>query len=179
MKHLITVEEVRKYGRPISKQVDNEKLESYIYETERLSIKPVLGDELFSRLLSIIDIPNEDVYNKDLVLLLEGGEYTDRNDGFHMFSGLKMAMSYYIYAQYVMDGDFQLTRSGVVVKDSAYSSHVSSKERSDCYNNALAAAKGFMDEVKYFMRERLPQYFNSGKMNPSSPHNSIIIKKIG
>ena len=46
--HILTVEEVRAYGRPISPKVSEEKLLSYIYETERLSVKPLLGDRLFS-----------------------------------------------------------------------------------------------------------------------------------
>ena len=74
-----------------------------------------------------------------------------------------MAISYFVYAQYVMDGDFQLTRAGVVIKDNSYSSHISSKERSDCYNNALTAANGFLNEVKDFIRDKFPQYYSTKK----------------
>jgi hypothetical protein len=178
MDHLITVEEVRALGRPISPQIDKEKLLSYIYETERLSIKPVIGDSLFSRILEKLD--EQDIAADDPIkILLDGGEYTDAQGHYHMFSGLRMAMSYYVYAQYVMDGDFQLTRAGVVVKDGAYSSHVSSKERSDCYNNALTIADGFMTEVKGYIRFAFPdEYRRLGKIlgNHSS---AITVKRIG
>lgn len=180
MDHLITVEEVRALGRPISPQIDKEKLQSYIYETERLSVKPVLGDRLFSLLLSKIQPNSTKMTDNDPVkILLDGGEYTDASGQYHMLSGLRMAMSYFVYAQYVMDGDLQLTRAGVVVKDGAYSSHISSKERSDSYNNALTIARGFMEEVKAFVRHAFPdEYRHRG--NPLNSHqNATIIKKIG
>ncbi len=180
MDHLITVEEVRALGRPISPQIDKEKLQSYIYETERLSIKPVLGDTLFSAILAKLQPGAQPLASDDPVkILLDGGEYTDAHGRYHMFSGLRMAMSYYVYAQYVMDGDFQLTRAGVVIKDGAYSSHVSSKERSDCYNNALAIAKGFMDEVREYVRHAFPDEYRHRGSSINSHQNGTVVRKIG
>lgn len=177
MKHIITVDEIRDLGRPISSNIDNDKLLSYIYETERLNIKPILGDQLFSELLKKTE---ENLSETDrYYLLLNGGDYEDKRGSFHMFSGLKIAMSYFVYAQYVMDGDFQLTRAGVVVKDNAYSSHVSSKERSDCYNNALTAANGFINEVKDFVKALFSEFCRRGSNPGLTPTSSIIIHKIG
>ena len=179
MEHLITIEELRQLGRPISQQIDDEKLLSYIYETERLSIKPVLGDELFARVPKAAAEWEQGKIEEDMKKLLDGGEYTDCNGQYHIFSGLRMAMSYFVYAQYVMDGDFQLTRAGVVMKNSDYSSHVSSKERSDCYNNALAAAQGFLNETMGYVRFAFPDCYRQRRGNAGSPHNAITVKKIG
>ena len=180
MDHLITVEEVRALGRPISPQIDKEKLQSYIYETERLSIKPVIGDSLFSRILEKIQPKGEPLPANDPVkILLDGGEYTDRQGQYHIFSGLRMAISYFVYAQYIMDGDLQLTRAGVVIKDGAYSSHVSSKERSDSYNNALTIANGFMSEVKEYIRYAFPDDWRKRAKGVNNHNKAIIIKKIG
>lgn len=181
MDHIITIEELRSLGRPISRQIDGEKLESYIYETERLNIKPSLGDKLFSVVMKAACDQRKNVSDIEdrLLTLLDGGEYTDKRGDFHIFSGLRMAMSYYVYAQYVMDGDFQLTRAGVVVKSSDYSQHVSSKERSDCYNNAIATAKGFLSEVILYVKHAFPEYWKSKNTNAVTPHNAIIIKRIG
>ncbi|MBR0116489.1 MAG: hypothetical protein IJM04_04325 [Prevotella sp.] len=177
--HILTVEEVRAYGRPISPKVSEEKLLSYIYETERLSVKPLLGDRLFSIVMEKLK-SGEVLADEDPVkMLLDGGEYTDQHGGFHIFSGLKMAMSYYVYAQYVMDGDFQPTRAGMVVKEGGYSQHISSKERSDCYNNALSTAQSFMNEVVLFVRHQFPDFYRYGNTNAASPQHSIIIRKIG
>lgn len=176
--HIISVQEVRDMGRPISPKVDQEKLLSYIYETERLTLKPVLGDELFKMLVTGATNEEKGLTEEVRDIILDGGEYTDCRGRFHIISGLKVAVSYFVYAQYVMDGDFQLTRAGVVVKDGAYSQQVSSKERSDCYNNALTAARGFLDEVVMFIKRKLPAFTVHGKAG-SSLHKSIIIKKIG
>lgn len=177
--HILTVEEVRSYGRPISPKVSEEKLLSYIYETEQLSVKPLLGDRLFSVVMGKLknDEPLDD--GDPIKTLLDGGEYTDRHGAFHIFSGLRMAMSYYVYAQYVMDGDFQPTRAGMVVKEGGYSQHISSKERSDCYNNALSTAQSFMNEVVQFVRHQFPDYYRGSNSNAASPQHSIIIRKIG
>lgn len=177
MEHIITTEEIRDLGRPISDKVDEDKLLSYIYETERLNIKPTLGDKLFSEVLKHSE--NEQNTEDNMYILINGGEYTDKRGDYHMLSGLKMAISYFVYAQYVMDGDFQLTRAGIVIKDNAYSSHVSSKERSDCYNNALTAANGFLNEVKDFLKEKFPQYYRRSRQPGITPTNSIVIRKIG
>lgn len=178
MEHIITVEEVRDLGRPISDKVDNDKLLSYIFETERLNVKPLLGDKLFSEVIKFIGSKSEDASDR-FYQLVNGGEYEDRNGEYHMFSGLKIAMSYFVYAQYVMDGDFQLTRAGVVIKDNAYSSHISSKERSDCYNNALSAANGFLDEVKTFIKCKFSEYYKKRNRPGVTPSNSIVIRRIG
>lgn len=178
MKHIVTTEEIRDLGRPISSKVDDDKLLSYIYETERLNVKPILGDKLFAKVLGYLD-STQSVEDENMEILLNGGEYTDKRNDFHMLSGLKMAISYFVYAQYVMDGDFQLTRAGVVVKDNAYSSHISSKERSDCYNNALTAANGFLNEVKDFIRDKFPQYYRQRNKTGLIPTSSIVIRKIG
>lgn len=178
MKHIVTTAEIRDLGRPISSKVDEDKLLSYIYETERLNVKPTLGDKLFAKVLEYLNNEQGDK-DENLEILLNGGEYTDKRDDFHMLSGLKMAISYFVYAQYVMDGDFQLTRAGVVIKDNSYSSHISSKERSDCYNNALTAANGFLNEVKDFIRDKFPQYYRQRNKPGLIPTNSIVIRKIG
>lgn len=180
MEHLITIDELRQLGRPISKQIDDEKVLSYIYETERLNIKPVLGDRLFADLLKAAKAETEEgEADEKLLTLLNGGEYEDKRCQYHVFSGLRMAISYYVYAQYVMDGDFQLTRAGVMMKSGDYSQHVSSKERSDCYNNALQAAKGFLNEAMGYVKAILPDYYRQHGSNASSPTNSVVIRKIG
>lgn len=180
MDHLITVEGLRDLGRPISPQIDKEKLLSYIYETERLNIKPVIGDSLFSKLLDKVKTDAETMTDDDpYKILLDGGEYTDCQKRYHMLSGLRIAISYYVYAQYIMDGDLQLTRAGVVVKDGAYSSHVSSKERSDSYNNALTIAEGFMAEVKDFIRYAFPDEYRKRGKAINNHNKAIIVKRIG
>ena len=164
--HLITPEVLRKKGRPIGK-VSNEQLEAYIAEVEQMFIKPTLGDELFLALL----FGNYDEEDMRYRILLDGGTYReeekvcgcvekpviedyeeeDIQPDTRQIMGLRAAISYFVYAQNIMTGDFQSTRYGMVVKENEYSSHLSSKDRSDAYNNALEVANNYLREcVAYF-----------------------------
>jgi hypothetical protein len=144
MEHLITANEVVSAGRPMGGKVDEGRLTSYIAEIEQLNIKPVLGDALFLDLLQ-----NGDT-NEKYKLLLSGGTYTSSDGSIYSFAGLKACIAYYVFAKNVMVGDFQTTRYGVVLKESDYASHISSKERSDCYNDTLEVANCYLkDCVRY------------------------------
>lgn len=169
MEHLITPNELKSLGRPIGR-VEDTKLLAYITETEQLNIKPVLGDKLF---LDLLEYGEE---KEEYKTLLNGGSYSDNNDNVSSFLGLKVAMSYFVYAQNVMSGDFQSTRYGMVLKDGDFSSHISSKERSDCYNNALEVANHYLKEcVRYCRHTGLIQ--NSKKNTIAT--GGLIIRKIG
>ena len=169
MNHLITTDELRKLGRPIGK-VQDEKLEAFITEAEQLHIKPVIGDALFMRLLGDEAGSNEDMR------LLQGGTYNDKRNEQKSFLGLKVALSYFVYAQNLMSGDFESTRYGTVFKDGDYSSHISSKERSDAYNNALEVANAYLQESVSFAKDK-GLIKASGKRKYAV--GGITIKRIG
>lgn len=167
--HLVTFEEVTTLGRPIG-NVDKKKIEAYITEVEQMYIKPTLGESLFMDLLN-----DDENSNEVLVKLLEGGMYDD-NGNSKSFQGLKKAISYYVYAQNVMSGDFQSTRYGLVIKDGDYSTRVSSKERSDHYNNSFEVARFYLSEcVEYCKSVNL---ISKGK-STSVATGGIRIRKIG
>jgi len=147
MEHIITPNEIISLGRPIGK-VDEAKLLAYITEAEQMSIKPALGDELFLNILK--DGETNEIYK----MLLAGGTYRDSSDNLHSFVGLKVALSYFVYAQNVMTGDFHNTRYGTVLKQGDYSQGISSKERSDCYNNALEVANHYLSECIAYCKSK-------------------------
>lgn len=145
MEHILKPEEVRTLGRPIGKVAD-EKLTAFITEAEQLHIKPIIGDELFYRIL------NEEQDN-NIKLLLSGGNYRDKREKIHGFMGLRVALSYFVFAQNLMSGDIESTRFGSVIKNDDYSSKLSSRERSDAYNNAMEVANAYLQECVSFCRE--------------------------
>lgn len=170
MEHIISPDDVVKLGRPIG-TVEKTKLLAYITEAEQMNVKPALGDELFLSILS--DGEENDLYK----VLLNGGTYKDSRECIHTFVGLKVTMSYYVYAQNVMTGDFQSTRFGTVVKQGDYSREISSKERSDCYNNALEVAHHYLKEcVDYCKAKGL---FKTNKSRRVVSTGGCTIRKIG
>lgn len=144
MEHLITPTEVVKMGRPIDGKQDPTKLLAYISEAEQLNIKPVFGDRLF------LDILTNGEENEKYQKLLTGGTYTSADGGVYSFVGLKTCVAYFVFAKNVMVGDFVSSRYGVVFKEGDYSSHISTKERSDCYNDTLEVANSYLQDcVRY------------------------------
>ena len=170
MEHIVTTAEVVKLGRPIGK-VDETKLLAYITESEQMCIKPALGEELFANLLL------EGENNDDYKILLNGGAYRDANGDPHTFLGLKVTLAYFVNAQNIMSGDFQSTRYGMVLKDGDYSAHISSKERSDCYNNTLEVANHYLNECVRFCKAKnlISQKHNKRAIAAGG----ILIRKIG
>lgn len=170
MEHIITPSEVVSLGRPIGK-VDDNKLLAYITEAEQMNIKPALGDALFLKILN--EGEENDVYR----VLLNGGTYTDAGNNTRSFMGLKVTLSYYVYAQNVMTGDFVSTRYGMRTKDGDYSQGISSKERSDCYNNTLEVAQHYLNEcIAYCKAKNLLGNKTSRRVYSTG---GCIIRKIG
>ena len=179
MRHLLKPEELKSLGRPIGK-VAEDKLTAFITEAEQLHIKPVLGEKLFKDLLDEAEKGDGDAKDETLQMLLSGGSYKVKegteNESPCSFTGLKVAMSYFVYAQNLMVGDIESTRYGSVIKNGDYSNHVSSKERSDAYNNTLEVANSYLKEcVAYCTEKGLIK--SAGKA--TARIGGIIIKKIG
>ena len=154
----------------MSGKIDDNKILAYITEVELMNIKPVLGDSLF------IDLLDKGESNESYAKLLKGGSYTSSNGEIHTFAGLKVTIAYFVFAQNLMSGDFQATRFGTVFKEDDYSSHISSKERSDCYNNTLEVANYYLKEcVRYCKSEGLMQSSKSSGISTGG----LTIRKIG
>ena len=130
MTHLITTTEIRTLGRPIGKIADD-KLNAFITEAEQLHIKPILGDDLYLKLLKEVEETDESKRDPDRKMLLAGGSYyTDEgteNEEIHSFMGLKVVISYFVYAQNLMVGDIESTRYGSVIKNGDYSNQRSAQ----------------------------------------------------
>ena len=185
MNHIITPEEVREYGRAMSSHVDKKVLESLIQETENMDIRPALGAVLFNNL---VEGDREEPFVK---LLLDGGYYpyifdptfdaTFQQPAVVLdahFQGLKSAVAYYVQAKLVKTNDNQITRFGVVQKDSEYGYRPSLAERTDQYNDLASIADQYLhDTLEYLSiyRSRYPLFECGGRIR----NNRTIYRIIG
>lgn len=141
---IISADFIRKY-RPIANNIDPERINVYIRETESLDIAPVIGEKLFSQLsdLGSIVIDNATaelqdenggtVYSgiegelpSDVHTLLNGGTYTGPCGELIRIEGLRVAEAYLAYARFVRNHSINVTPFGVVQKvgdDSTAVSH--------------------------------------------------------
>ena len=153
--NLITPREVGYLSRDISQHVDEARIETYIRESENIDIKSALGDTLF---LDVKANPSKHT------LLLDGGTY-QANGKKEVFSGLKTALAYYTYARVVKNVDTNVTRFGLVHKDSEYSSEVEFKEKMQSYNDAFSIADSYLKECVRFLSEtKYELYDGKGKI---------------
>lgn len=156
--YLITTLEVADLSRSMSVHVDENKIDTYIRESESIDIKSALGDALY------LDVKeNPEKYK----LLLDGGIYEDKCGGKKIFMGIKTALAYYTYARIVKNGDGNVTRYGFVHKEDEYSSRPDIKEKVMAYNDAFSIADRYLKECVMFLEERkadYPLYSGNGKI---------------
>lgn len=156
--YLITTHDVSSLSRGMSVHVDEDKIETYIRESESIDIKSALGDALY------LDVKeNPDKYK----LLLDGGTYEDKCGEKKIFMGIKTALAYYTYARIVKNGDFNVTRYGLMQKEDEYSSRPDIKEKVMAYNDAFSIADRYLKECVRFLEEKnddYPLYKGNGKI---------------
>ena len=167
-KYLITTLEVSSLSRSMSVHVDEDKIETYIRESESIDIKSALGDALY---LDVKD--NPDKYK----LLLEGGIYEGK-DGKQLLTGLKTALAYYTNSRIVKNCDVNVTRYCFFQKESEYSSHIEFKEKVMAYDDAFSIADRYLKECVMFLNEKkeeYPLYKGEGKIKA----NRTVYRVIG
>lgn len=147
--YLITTKEVSYLSRDMSSHIDEDKIKTYIRESEDIDIKSALGAALFMDLKE---------HPEKYETLLNGGAYTDRCGETHSFSGLKRTLAYYTYARLVKNADGNLTRYGFVEKDSEYSNNVEFKKQLMAYNDAFSIANTYLKECVIFLTENKKDY---------------------
>lgn len=156
--YLITTLDVSSLSRGMSVHVDEDKIETYIRESESIDIKSALGDALY------LDVKeNPEKYK----LLLDGGIYEDKCGEKKIFMGIKTALAYYTYARIVKNGDGNVTRYGFVHKEDEYSSRPDIKEKVMAYNDAFSIADRYLKECVRFLEEKkddYPLYKGNGKI---------------
>lgn len=147
--YLITTSEVATLSRGMSVHIDEDKIETYIRESESIDIKSALGDELY---LDVKEHPEK------YELLLDGGTYEDNRGEKKMFMGIKTALAYYTYARIVKNGDGNVTRYGFVQKEDEYSSRPDIKEKVMAYNDVFSIADRYLKECVLFLNEKNDEY---------------------
>ncbi len=151
MKHLITSSEVGAYSRPVSRHIDNKRIEICISEAERLDIIPTLRDTFFYDITE-----NQD--DKKYDVLVNGGQWKDKNGLIHDIVGLKATLAYYVYARLVRIADDNVTRFGFVNKEDEYSERCALKEKIQAYTDARLVADGYLKECLCYLRHNAKDF---------------------
>lgn len=162
---LITRTEIAKY-KQISKTPNDDKLNEMILDAQMLDIQPLLGEKLYNK---IIATP------ADYTSLLDGGSY-DYNGTSYTNYGLKMVLSYYTYARYIMFGSAIDTPHSFVEKLDPNSRPVEFAPKKTIYQLNRDAAYQLWDNVsRYLIRTNNPDF---NHCNSTSPSRGMRMTKI-
>lgn len=170
MQQLIIPNEAKAMARGISKHVTDDKVNIYIEESENIDIKRALGDAMF---LDVKSNPDTEAN----AILLSGGEYLDRHGETRYFNGLKKALSYYVYARLMKNGDYNVDRFGTNTKNSEYSNNAVYKEKVTAYNDAFSVADTYLKECVMYLKEnpdKYPLYRGMGKIKSNRTKFKVI-----
>lgn len=201
MKNLITYEEISQLARPCT--TDEDMANAMIAEAQRVELKPRLGDALYLRLQNpdedvvveggeasgasasygiIVDADDDAPTSLSEInpyrVLLEGGEWVDKQGGRNLLTGIKTALAYYALARIVRDGNIQATTYGAAVKDDQYSVEPEKTERQRQYRELFSQADSYMAEALSYLahnRKTFPEYKACAKMR----NNRMTIRTIG
>lgn len=146
---LITPEELSKLTR--MSYIDDDKARCFIDEAEQNDVRSKLGDPLYGYICSHVD---------DLYDLLAGCTYETQCGDTRYHAGLKKALAYYAYSRLIVGGNIELTRAGMVNRDSDYSYHSDIGERQQTSRETAAIADRYLNEVLDYCRndDTLKQY---------------------
>jgi len=164
MQLLITRSDIAKY-KQISKTSHDEKLNEQILDAQILDLQPLLGERLYNK---IVNAP------ADYLELLNGGTY--EYDGLSYTNyGLKMVLSYYAYARYIMFGSAIDTPFSIVEKLNDNSRPVEATQKKSIYILNKESAAQLWDNIKnYLVRTNNPDFNHCNR--PTRPGGMKFIK---
>ena len=162
MNRITTVQQVKQDTRFLSSKIEDKRIAILIEEAEQMYIKQQIGESLYVDILKYLN-DTDQIPLLHYQLLLDGGVYEDQG-GQHHFVGLVQTLNYYVYAKLVRHQNYTLTRAGMVVKESEYSSPLDSKERMLLEKDTLAIADCYRNDCLSYLeanKQLFPLYANA------------------
>ena len=173
MKHLTTPDNIRNDVRPVSKHLDDSRINIYIKEAEQLNVKSRIGDALYIDLIKYVNANDEELlgFPTEYKKLLHGGNYfangkCEGEEGDKNFVGLIETLNYYVYARIVKNNNETVTRLGFNEKNDDYSSSAELKKQLAAEKDALSVADGYMSDCIDYLRansKNIPKFKKAGK----------------
>lgn len=154
MTELITISDIKAI-KGIADNVNTVKdLAPHILEAQLFDLRPFIGDEFY---LSLVDDFNSSPSLADYSDLFNGVRYTYGGNSYEQY-GIKTVLAYYTYARYLAQGGVKDTPSGLMLKNSTHSSHVSDKTITRLVAQATSAAKAHEDMITDYLSRNAASY---------------------
>lgn len=143
-KHLINVDEFKQLARPTSNHIDTAQVEAFVRECEDMYIVPAIGYAKFKEAAEAAN-GKADELDEFQGILLNGGEYTDKDGKPNICKGLKTALAYFVYAKLARSDGSILARAGFMRHGDQYASHVEDATELKQYNDIMDIAEHYLN----------------------------------
>ena len=143
---LVSFAEIKAVVKSFSANIDEQKVNSCVIESQNVDIKPLIGEQVYIALIEGETVPTK--YQS----LMDGCIYT-YNGLKYKFEGLKATIIYFAYARIIKSLDNSVSAGGFVQKTNDYSQHSQIKERLNAANEAESIGNTYLKEcVDYLKR---------------------------
>lgn len=144
---LISIQDIQEYTR-ITSSVDSVKsLEPFIIDAQEMDLRPFIGQELYIDLINEFEsYPSLPTYN----YLFNGCTYQVGTKNY-LHHGLKAVLVFYTWHRFILGGNIQSTRMGMVVKKNEFSEPASEATIARIASQAKSMAVVYQDSVKCYL----------------------------
>ena len=136
-------------------QYTTANLQGFINRYEYEYLRKILGDDLLTRFFADLDVNNVPQSPK-YVALLDGTTYLDSNDKYVIYEGLKGALKFFIWTEYVRKSNYKNTIAGMVANTNENSNVAIMGQISvicrDAFNHGVVDAVSANRFIQYFER---------------------------
>lgn len=169
--NLITKEELRAFW-PISKNINEDRIDPYILRAQQRELKPFLGSPLYYDLCT-------DPTSTTNTELLNGGEYElDTYPVF--FNGLKPLIAAFAYAQFLVENPISVNRSGNKNKTDDSSTEIDATTTELHANAAKSEAIRLQAEAAQYLNEKQSDFplWRKGSDTNSPTESSVRFSRV-
>ena len=173
MDMLITLSDIKQYCKDVASNIDDNAIRPYIIEAQVVELRALMG-RFFNVFL-------KDIESQRMIDLLNGRPYTV-DDVEIEFAGVKPVIAYHAYSRLVQKHGMQVTRFGLVKKETEFSSNVDDKTIATHALDAKTIARVYEEDFRAFMEANGDTYPEWGKLcgtGGGKPNISIKISAIG
>lgn len=161
IKHLITPAEFAELARPVSIHLDDNDVQAFINECERMYIIPAVGYGNFKAAVTDTtwDITFDDTFKPATVI--NGGEWTltrghecqcdTEENELQYCVGLKTTLAYFVYAKMARADGAIYSRSGFMQHDDKYAHHVDDRLIKQ-YNDVMTIAEKYLGDCMRYIK---------------------------
>jgi hypothetical protein len=146
---LIDKTNIQEY-KPISKNINDSRINTFIQEAQLFDLRPFLGSALYKDFI-------DNVADANYQTLLNGGPYTIDGETID-FIGVKAMLVYFSYSRIMYGQSINVTRYGITKKETDQSSEQKKENKESQAVAARSAAIGFQEETTLFLNENADTY---------------------